>query len=206
MPAASSRRWSGNDRDRREAGAGKSRFSGHRAGPAVLRKARFPAGKRAGISQNSGAPVVKWVDIPPVWLLGMLALAWAQATYLPAGLGFGGAWADFAGGLLVGGGLVLALLAIHELRRHRTTPLPHQEPERLVTTGIFSRSRNPIYLGDLLILAGLILRWDAVLSLPLLPVFLWVLERRFVLPEEDRLRRRFRLDYARYCTKARRWV
>lgn len=149
---------------------------------------------------------MKWLDIPPVWLVAMLGLAWAQATYLPMGLGFGGAWADFAGGLLVGAGLVLALLALYELRRYRTTPIPHQTPARLVTTGIFSRSRNPIYLGDVAILAGLILRWDAVLSLPLLPIFLWILERRFVLPEEDRLRRIFRADFARYCTKTRRWL
>lgn len=156
--------------------------------------------------QNSVCLVLKWVDIPPVWLLLMLVLAWAQAAYLPVGLTFGGAWADFAGGILVGGGLVLALLAIYELRRFRTTPIPHQDPERLVTTGIFSRSRNPIYLGDLLILAGLILRWDAVLSLPLLPIFLWILERRFVIPEENRMRRKFRIDFARYCTTTRRWV
>jgi len=150
--------------------------------------------------------MLKWIDIPPVWLLAALVVVWAQATYLPMGLGFGGAWADFAGGLLVGAGLVLALLALYEMRRFRTTPIPHQEAERLVTTGIFSRSRNPIYLGDLMILAGLILRWDAVLSLPLLPIFLWILERRFVIPEENRLRRRFRADFARYCTKTRRWV
>ena len=150
--------------------------------------------------------MLKWLDIPPMWLVAALILAWAQATRLPLGLTFGGAWADFVGGLLVGAGLVLAFLAIYEMRRFRTTPMPHLEADRLVTTGIFSRSRNPIYLGDLLILAGLILRWDAVLSLPLLPLFLWTLERRFVIPEEDRLRRKFRADFARYCTKTRRWV
>lgn len=156
--------------------------------------------------QNSVHHMLKWVDIPPVWLVVALGLAWAQATHLPMGLSFGGAWADFVGGLLVGGGLVLAFLAIYELRRFRTTPIPHHDPERLVTTGIFSRSRNPIYLGDLLILAGLILRWDAVLSLPLLPIFLWILERRFVIPEENRMRRKFRADFARYCAKTGRWV
>ncbi|WP_135502180.1 methyltransferase family protein [Roseovarius aestuariivivens] len=149
---------------------------------------------------------MKWIDIPPMWLLAALILAWAQATHLPLGLSFGGVWADFAGGLIVGAGLLLALLALYEMRRYRTTPIPHQEADRLVTTGIFSRSRNPIYLGDLMILAGLILRWDAVLSLPLLPLFLWVIERRFVIPEENRLRRKFRADFARYCQKTRRWV
>ena len=40
--------------------------------------------------------MLKWIDIPPVWLLGFAALAWIQATHYPMGLDFGGAWADFA--------------------------------------------------------------------------------------------------------------
>jgi len=58
----------------------------------------------------------------------------------------------------------------------------------------------------LLILAGFILSWDAVLSLPLLPILLWVLEKRFVIPEEDRLRRKYRAEFARFCEKTRRWL
>ena len=150
--------------------------------------------------------MLKWIDLPPVWLAGFLVLAWLQATRFPMGLGFGGAWAEFAGGVLVGGGILLVLLAAAEFRKHKTTLLPHETPERLVQSGIFSRTRNPIYLGDALILAGLILRWDAVLSLPLLPVFVWVIERRFVIPEENRMRRTFRMDFARYCEKTRRWL
>ena len=47
---------------------------------------------------------------------------------------------------------------------------------------------------------------SSYLSLPLVPVLLWVLENRFVIPEEDRLRRKFRAEFARYCQKTRRWV
>ncbi len=148
----------------------------------------------------------QWIDLPPVWLLGALVLAWAQGHYWPLELSFGGAWADFLGGLLVGGGVLLMLLAVYEMRRQRTTVIPHQEADRLVTSGIFKRTRNPIYLGDLLILAGFILRWDSVLALPLLPIFAWIIERRFIIPEENRLRRKFRADFARYERKTRRWV
>ena len=147
-----------------------------------------------------------WIDIPPVWLVAMLVLAWVQSTQYTLGLTFGGAWADFAGGILVGGGLVLMLLAFTEMRKQKTTLVPHRDADRLVTSGIFKRSRNPIYIGDALILAGLILRWDAVLALPLVPVFVWIIEKRFVIPEENRLRRKFRMDFARYCEKTRRWV
>jgi len=150
--------------------------------------------------------MLKWVDLPPVWLAGALALAWVQARHWPLGLSFGGGWADLAGGLLVGGGLVLVALAAAEFRRARTTIVPHRQASALVTGGIYSRTRNPIYLADLMILAGLILYWDAVLSLVLVPLLLWVLERRFVIPEENRLRRTFRADFARYAHKVRRWI
>ncbi|WP_296761912.1 isoprenylcysteine carboxylmethyltransferase family protein [Sediminimonas sp.] len=150
--------------------------------------------------------MLKWIDLPPVWLLGFIGVAWAQPRLLDAGLSFGGAWADFAGGVLLGGGVLLMLLALYEMRRHRTTIVPHRDADHMVTTGIFSRTRNPIYLGDALVLAGVILALDAPLALPLVPVFVWIIERRFVIPEENRLRRKFRADFARYCQKARRWL
>jgi len=146
------------------------------------------------------------MDVPPLWLLGCVLVAWIQATYFSFGLGFGGSWADFLSGLMIGGGIVLTALAVHEMRRQRTTVLPHKTPSQLVQSGIFSRSRNPIYLGDVLILAGVILLFDAVLSLPMIPVFVWILEKRFVVPEENRMRRAFRADWGRYEQKTRRWV
>ena len=149
---------------------------------------------------------MKWLDIPPVWLASFVALAWFQAGYATAGLSFGGSWSDLLGGLFVGGGLLLMALALAEFRRWKTTPIPHHSPTSLIQSGIFSRTRNPIYLGDALILAGLILRFDAVLSLPLIPIFVWVIEKRFIVAEEDRMRRKFRMDYARYEQKVRRWV
>lgn len=150
--------------------------------------------------------MLKFVDIPPVWLFAALGLAWGQKTYLPYGLSFGPVWADLVGGLLVGAGILLIALAAYELRRHRTTIIPHRDADALVTTGIYSRTRNPIYFADSLILTGLILYWDAVLSLPLIPLFVWVIETRFILDEEKRLRRNFRADFARYEKQTRRWL
>jgi protein-S-isoprenylcysteine O-methyltransferase Ste14 len=150
--------------------------------------------------------MLRWIDLPPVWLMGFAAAAWWQAERLGMGLTFGPVWADLAGGLLVGGGILLMVLALTEMRRARTTIIPHLDASALVTSGIFKRSRNPIYLGDALILAGLVLRWDAVLALPLIPVFVWLIERRFITPEENRLRRQFRHDFARYERKTRRWL
>ncbi|NOD82835.1 isoprenylcysteine carboxylmethyltransferase family protein [Ruegeria sp. HKCCD6119] len=149
---------------------------------------------------------MRWMDVPPVWLIAFAALAWLQARYLKLGLSLEGGLTDLLSGVLIGGGILMAVLAVVEFRRHKTTVIPHETPSSMVQSGIYKRSRNPIYVGDVLILGGLILRFDAVLSLVLLPVFVWVLERRFILPEEDRLRRTFRADYARYERKTRRWI
>lgn len=147
-----------------------------------------------------------YIDLPPVWLAAALVAAWIQKTYFDFGLSFGPVWADLVGGLLVGGGIVLIALAAYEMRRHRTTIIPHRDPAALVTSGIFKRSRNPIYLADSLILTGMILYWDAVLSLPLIPVFVWWIEKHFILAEEKRLRRNFRANFARYEKQTRRWL
>lgn len=149
---------------------------------------------------------MRWIDIPPVWLAGFVLLAWLQARHLPLGLSLDSGLTDLLSGFLIGGGILIAVLAVVEFRRHKTTVVPHQVPDALVQSGIYKRSRNPIYVGDVLIFAGLVLRFDAVLSLLLIPVFVWVLERRFILPEEDRLRRTFRADFARYERKTRRWI
>jgi len=145
------------------------------------------------------------LDYPPVWLALFLALAWVQSDRLPWG-SFGGGWADLLGGLLVGGGIVLMLLAVLEMGRKKTTIIPHEYASTIVTSGIFSRSRNPIYLGDAMVLSGMILYWDAVASLVLVPLFVWLITDRFITGEEARLGDKFGPEFDQYCAKVRRWL
>ena len=135
-----------------------------------------------------------------------LVITWWIGQLQPAALSFGGPVTELLGGLLVGGGIVLILLAAVEMRKRSTTIVPHMEAANLVTTGIFKRSRNPIYLGDALVLAGLALRWEAPIALLLVPLFMATITQRFIIPEENRLRVKFRADFARYCQNTRRWV
>ncbi len=149
---------------------------------------------------------MKNLELPPVWLAAFIAIAWAQSVYYPMGLNFGTGWADLLGGLLIGGGLLLMLMAVLEFYRHKTTIMPRRDSSSFVQSGIYKKSRNPIYLGDAMILAGVILRWDAVLSLPLIPIFVWVIEKRFIIGEEGHLRRTYRAQYASYLNRVRRWI
>lgn len=149
---------------------------------------------------------VKWIDLPPVWLVAALVCAWWQADLLPMGRSFGGIWASVAGTAFVVAGGFLAGAAVWQFKRYRTTVIPHQTPDAMITTGVFAYSRNPIYVADVMILTGFILRWDAVVSLVLVPVFMAVITRRFILGEEARLRRKFGHAFDAYAQKTRRWL
>ena len=150
---------------------------------------------------------MKWIDLPPVWLAGFAALAWGLSRWRPLGLDLGGlALWSWLGGALILAGLILAVLAAREMARARTTIIPHRQPDALVTSGIFRVSRNPIYLGDVLILTGLILWWEAVIALPLVPLFAYVLTRRFIRPEEARLAAAFGPAFRTWRARVRRWI
>ncbi|MEO1677425.1 MAG: isoprenylcysteine carboxylmethyltransferase family protein [Pseudomonadota bacterium] len=150
-------------------------------------------------------PLAKLIDLPPLWLILFIALARLQAVRWPI-------WpvdlplVDLIAGVMVGAGVLLAVLAILEMRKSQTTIVPHLEPGALVTSGVFSRSRNPIYLGDALILCGLILFWKAWPSLVLVPLFMWLITDRFIRPEEARLRARFGARFDSWAQRVRRWV
>ncbi len=149
---------------------------------------------------------MKWINIPPVWLAVFAVGVWWFAALQPAFLQVGGVIVVGLGTALVCLGIVLILLAAYEMRKHRTTIIPHQEAAQLVSSGIFARSRNPIYLGDALILAGLALRWEAPLAVLIVPVFVWVITQRFILDEEARLAAGFGDAFAEYRETTPRWL
>ncbi|MGB5559432.1 MAG: isoprenylcysteine carboxylmethyltransferase family protein [Paracoccaceae bacterium] len=148
---------------------------------------------------------MKWLDLPPVWLAAFLSVAWGIARLLP-GLTVDAVWLRWLGVAIVVAGLGLMVLAIRQMAKHRTTVIPHRQPSALVSTGIFRISRNPIYLGDALILTGAILWWGAVVALPLIPVFIWLIGHRFISPEEARLRTGFGEDFVEWSERTRRWL
>lgn len=141
-------------------------------------------------------------DYPQIWFLGFILLIWLIGRLgLPA--------PDIMvplGWLLVLAGLALMIWAARDFRRHRTTINPHGQPERLLTTGPFAVSRNPIYLADSFVLAGLALAWQALPGLLLIPLFVWIITQRFILQEEARLRAGFPDSYPAYTARVRRWL
>lgn len=112
----------------------------------------------------------KLTDLPPVWLALSLGLVWGLDALVPWGLfGPSGQW---VGAALIGLGLALMLAAAGQMILRRTTVIPKTDPAVLMTGGLFRLSRNPIYLGDALILAGAILWWDVPHGVPVLIGFM----------------------------------
>ena len=150
--------------------------------------------------------MARWLNIPPVCLALALVIAYFQARYFHLGLSLSHPITDMVAGLSIGAGVLLMALAVIEMRRHRTTVIPHREADHLVTTSVFKWTRNPIYLGGAMVLLGFILHWDAVLSLAILPILIMAIDYGFIAAEEDRLRRKFRSDFERYMRDTRRWI
>ena len=76
----------------------------------------------------------------------------------------------------------------------------------LVTTGIYTLTRNPMYLGFAMLLLG----WGIFLANPVtllvLPCFIGYMSRFQIVPEERALESRFGPDFHAYRMKVRRWV
>lgn len=142
------------------------------------------------------------LNLPPVWLALFIALAWGIAQ-ISAPLGGPLAWAGWA---LVALAVALFIWAALAFRRAGTTIVPHEPPSALVERGPYCWSRNPIYLADLMILAGAALIFGAPLALVLLVPFREVLLRLFILPEEATLERDLGPPYRVYKARVRRWL
>lgn len=143
------------------------------------------------------------IDIPPTWLALHLLAAWGLSLVSPTVFGPVG---FVLGVALVGLGLAVMLGAVAQMALARTTVIPRRDPSALVTGGLFLWSRNPIYLADAMILLGAILWLDAVLALPLVGVFVWLIQRRFIRDEEARLTLAFGPEFDLWAARTRRWL
>jgi protein-S-isoprenylcysteine O-methyltransferase Ste14 len=103
------------------------------------------------------------------------------------------------------GGIVLIGWSLIELRRHRTTVRPDAAATTLVTSGPFRVWRNPIYMGDVLILLGLAQALLDIWFVILAVVFALALLPLAILPEERHLEARFGAEYLDYKARTRRW-
>jgi protein-S-isoprenylcysteine O-methyltransferase Ste14 len=142
-------------------------------------------------------------ESPPTWLFMFIAAVWGQAWFFPLVAPLPAT--RHLGALFIIAGLAIILLAALQFRARATTILPREVPSAMIDTGLFAYSRNPIYLADALILAGIALRADLA-GLVAVPLFIWVITQRFILGEEAGLRAAFGAAFDAYAARVRRWL
>lgn len=148
------------------------------------------------------------LKIPPAaTVLLTAALMWALGRLAPA-LDLMLPWRMGLAAAAFGLGAVCAVAGIVAFRRARTTvnPTTPDASTTVVDTGIYRVSRNPMYLGMLLLLTG----WACLLANALavlgLPLFVLYMNRFQIIPEERALQARFGDKYLDYRRAVRRWL
>lgn len=149
-------------------------------------------------SQIPWPPILLVLVMGAAWWLGrVMPLAWPGLDDPPArliGVGLG----------IVG--LALIIWAARTLWRRHTTVLPHKGVAELVTDGPFRYRRNPIYIGDALILLGMAEMTKNVWFALVVPVFMILVTWLAILPEERHLEARFGDRWRAYRDATRRWI
>ena len=148
------------------------------------------------------------LPLPPMLLVGTLAVAWILDRFLPIG------WEpEKVGNLMRGTGWMLVVIALaldlwtfRTLKRHNTTILPNKAASQLAVDGPFAHSRNPIYLGNVMLCLGIgfILgsRWFVFLSVALFVMLSELAIKR----EEKHLEAKFPEEWKAYKARVRRWI
>jgi len=145
--------------------------------------------------------------IPPLVLLSILAIMmYATAKTRVCALSIPGE--QILSIALCGSGLLIAIMGQIAFRKNGTSanPLSPEKASVLVTSGIYSRTRNPMYLGFFLILIGWWLNLDSWLIFPFPLLFFFYINRFQIYPEERMLRKRFGKAFDAYCHSVGRWI
>lgn len=162
-----------------------------------------PSARRTNPSATDQANVV--IHPPVLWLLlvavGFSLNLLAPLTFLPAG------FPKFYVGLAVWlVGFILAAIAIYQFRRAGTEVQTHTPTATIVDNGVYAFSRNPIYVGAHIGLAGVAIALNSLWILAMLIPFFFVIRNGVVAREEKYLERKFGDTYLAYKARVRRWL
>ena len=144
---------------------------------------------------------------PPIVFILMAGLSWLASRVAPT-FGFVLPHRNAMVVALVVAGFCVAVLGVASFRRARTTlnPLKPEKSSALVMSGIYRYTRNPMYLGLLLVLLGWLSFLENGLAYVFLPVFILYMNRFQIDPEERALVSIFGQEFTAYRSKVRRWL
>ncbi len=143
--------------------------------------------------------------LPPIVLAIFLAAGYGLQRLFQIGSGKPAAESVIAGNALMVIGFVIALLGAWAMFRARTTIHPGGSASALVTSGIYRRTRNPMYLSFLFFIIGLGLVFANPWMILLAPLLVLYVQERIIKREEAYLTARFGPEYIAYRNQVRRW-
>ena len=105
-------------------------------------------------------------------------------------------------------GIIFILSAVIQFVNRKTTvnPTKPYKTTSLVITGVYKITRNPMYLGMLLIIISFAFYKASIISLILIPFFIFYINKFQIEPEEFEMRKKFGKEYEDYCKKVDRWI
>ena len=142
---------------------------------------------------------------PPILALLMIGLIYLSSLIVvPITFTYQGTFSIL--GIIIG--LACAIPSFRLFARYKTTisPLTPSETTALVTEGMYRYSRNPMYLGLLLLTFSSTIWFGTWLGLILNIMFIFLINFLQIIPEEEALQEIFGEEYADYKKKVRRWV
>ena len=162
------------------------------------------AGAQAGVVRAAPHNQVRPTAIFVIALLSARVLdVVAPLPSLDAALGPAIHW---LGAAAIGTGASLTTICLLFFGRVGTGIMPDRPARRLVTTGPYAWSRNPMFVGFALMQAGAALTLDSLWALLALPVAIAVTTETVIRVEEAYMRGRFGAEYDEYATGVRRWL
>ena len=142
---------------------------------------------------------------PPIIALTCIVINYLS-TYLINPINFPNI--EIIGILILLVGLITAMLAIFFFKKYKTTvnPINPEEATTLVTTGIFSITRNPMYLGLFFVISSTVLFFGSWFGIIILIFFVWYINKFQIIPEEEAMEKLFGNKYNEYRKNVRRWI
>lgn len=143
---------------------------------------------------------------PPVILLISGLAIWLLKNIAPLPIPY--SIRAILGTLFIIFGFGLDLVGLLEFRKFQTTmnPLKPENASKIVQTGIYSKTRNPMYLGMVFVLIGWSIISKASFGILIIPMFIKYIETFQIKPEEEILSSQFGDEYDNYRSKVARWI